>query len=66
MSASSAWARPTTTGTPASPARAARARRSTSTAGRSTASTAARPMDDNRYLEIWNLVFMQYLLDDVK
>jgi alanyl-tRNA synthetase len=23
-------------------------------------------VDDNRYLEIWNLVFMQYLLDDVK
>ena len=65
-SASSASVAATTTGTPVSPAPAARAARSTSTAAPSSAPTAGPAVDDTRYIEIWNLVFMQYLLADVK
>ena len=60
-SASSAWTWTTTTGRPASRARPARARRSSSTAARRTASTADRLTETTGYVEIWNLVFMQYL-----
>ena len=43
------------------PARRARARRSTSTAARSSAPEGGPAVDDGTgYLEIWNLVFMQY------
>ena len=59
-SASSAWARRTTTGPWASRTRAAPAPRSTTTAARSSASRAARPSTTSGYVEIWNLVFMQY------
>ena len=64
--ASSAAAWPTTTGTWACPGPAARARRSTTTAGPSTAARAARTADEDRYLEVWNLVFMQYQLSAVR
>ena len=40
--------------------------RSTSTAGRSTAPTADRSVDEDRYLEFWNLVFMQDELGAVR
>ncbi len=59
-SASSAAAWPTTTGRWACPARAARAARSTTTAARSTAREGGPVADEERYLEVWNLVFMQY------
>ena len=59
-SASSAWARPTTSGRPAPPAPAAPTRSSTSTAARRSAPRAARAVGGDRYLEYWNLVFMQY------
>ena len=39
----------------------ARAPRSSSTVARSTASDGGPATDDDRYVEIWNLVFMQYL-----
>ena len=58
-SASSAAAARTTTGTWAFPAPAARARRSTTTAAPSSASQGGPVVDEDRYLEIWNLVFMQ-------
>ena len=46
--------------------RAAPARRSTTTAAPSTASTAAPSADEDRYLEVWNLVFMQDELSAVR
>ena len=50
-----------TSGRPGRPARAARARSSTSTGARSSVATTTCPGDDNeRFLEYWNLVFMQY------
>ena len=50
-----------TSGSPARPARAARAASSTWTAAWSTASADDLPGGDNeRFLEYWNLVFMQY------
>ena len=52
--------RATTSGAWATPARAARRRRSSGTSAPSTAPTAARSPDADRYIEIWNLVFMQY------
>ena len=63
---SSAAARPTTTGTWACPGRAARAARSTTTAARSTAREGGPAVDEDRYLEVWNLVFMQYQLSEVR
>ena len=56
---SSASAR-TTSGAWATPARAARRRRSSGTSAPSTAPTAARSPSSDRYIEIWNLVFMQF------
>ena len=60
--ASSASRRPTISGAWATPAPAARARKSSSTRAR--ASRAGRPdrpdEDGDRFLEFWNLVFMQY------
>ena len=53
----------TTSGRPPTPARAGRARRSSSTAARSTAAaatTAAPGCECDRYMEFYNLVFMQY------
>ena len=50
-----------TSGRRARPARAARARSSTTTAGSSSAAEDDLPGGDNeRFLEYWNLVFMQY------
>ena len=59
---SSASRPPTTSGRWATPAPAARARRSsTTTATRSRAARRARQdADGDRFIEIWNLVFMQY------
>ncbi len=61
-SASSASRPPTISGAWATPARAARARRSsTTTATASRAARRAAPDEDgDRFIEIWNLVFMQY------
>ncbi len=59
-SASSGWAT-TTSGRWGTPGRAGRARRSSSTRARPTGRTAARPSaGSERFVEIWNLVFMQY------
>ena len=58
-SGSSAAAARTTTGTPACPARAARAARSTSTAVPEYGPDGGPVVDEDRFLEIWNLVFMQ-------
>ena len=53
----------TTSGSPGRPARAAPARSSTSTAASTSAATTTGPGDDTeRFLEFWNLVFMQYEL----
>ena len=53
----------TTSGSRARPGPAGRARSSTSTAARTSAPTTDRPGDDTeRFLEFWNLVFMQYEL----
>ena len=65
-SASCAWARRRTSGPWATPAPAAPARRSTSTRARSMgcgAADCAVGCDCDRYLELWNLVFMQYERD---
>ena len=59
-SASSAAAGRTTSGPPARAGPRVRARRSTSTAVRSSALEGGPVVDEDRYLEIWNLVFMQY------
>ena len=62
-SASCAWARRTTSGRPAPPVRAARARSSTTTRVPSSGCDSpdcAVGCDCDRYLEYWNLVFMQY------
>ena len=60
-SASSASATRTTSGRWARPARAARARRSSTTTGPRWAPTAApRTAPSERFVEIWNLVFMQF------
>ena len=56
---SSASAR-TTSGAWATPARAGRRRRSSGTSAPSTAPTAVRSTEHDRYIEIWNLVFMQF------
>ena len=62
-SGSSAWAARTTSGSRARPGRAGRARSSTSTAGSTSAARTTGPGDDTeRFLEFWNLVFMQYEL----
>ena len=54
-----------TSGRPARPARAAPARSSTSTAGPTSAAPRTAPGDDTeRFLEFWNLVFMQYSLHE--
>ena len=62
-SAAGCW---TTTGTWASPARAVPAARSTSTAGPSTGRDGGPVVDEDRFLEIWNLVFMQEELSAVR
>ena len=55
-----------TSGRRARPGRAARARSSTTTAGSSTASEDDLPGEENeRFLEYWNLVFMQFNQDPV-
>ena len=55
----------TTSGSPGRPARAAPARSSTSTAASTSAARTDRPGDDTeRFLEFWNLVFMQYDLHE--
>jgi alanyl-tRNA synthetase len=56
----------TTSGTPASPAPAGTARRSTSTADPTTESKADPWPTKNRYIEIWNLVFMEFELSEVR
>ena len=62
-SASSCSAARTTSGSRARPAPAGPARSSTSTAAPTSARTRTGPGDDTeRYLEFWNLVFMQYEL----
>ena len=65
-SASRAAACSTTTGTWACPARAARAARSTSTAGAEFGPDGGPVVDEDRFLEIWNLVFMQEELTAVR
>ena len=52
--------RATTSGAWPTPARAARPRRSSGTSVPSTVPTAARRANEDRYIEIWNLVFMQF------
>ena len=62
-SASSCSAARTTSGSPARPGPAGRARSSTSTAASTSAPRTTGPGDDTeRFLEFWNLVFMQYEL----
>ena len=63
-SASSAAAWPTTSGRWACPDRAGPARRSTTTAGPSSAIEGGPVADEDRYLEVWNLVFMQDMRGD--
>ena len=64
-SGSSCSAARTTSGSPARPARAAPARSSTSTAASASAPRTTGPGDDTeRFLEFWNLVFMQYELHE--
>ncbi len=58
-SASSAAAWPTTTGRWVFPGRAGRARRSTTTAGPDYGIEGGPEANEDRYIEIWNLVFMQ-------
>ena len=53
-------ARPTTTGPWASPARAARAREIYYDRGPEYGAEGGPEVDEDRYMEIWNLVFMQY------
>ena len=62
-SAADCW---TTTGTWASPARAVRAARSTSTAAPQYGPDGGPIVDEDRFLEIWNLVFMQEELSAVR
>ena len=66
MSAFSSAAAKTTSGTPASPAPAATAPRSTTTAAPTTESEGGPVADEDRYIEIWNLVFMEFELSEVR
>ena len=51
---------------PASPARPVPTPRSSSTAAPRTARDGGPATDDDRYVEIWNLVFMQYLIANIR
>ena len=64
-SASSDSARTRTTGTPASPGPAGPCSEIFFDRGPAYGIDGGPATDDDRYVEIWNLVFMQYLIDDV-